>query len=286
MAKPPKTVLERAEKPAAGKPRPASRRPRSGQPARAAGLFTEEIKAEIRALAESERLRAEFENREAHEIVGFVVRNALAGKLAVVAGHNVAPEPQRHFHYAASDFEAAEEVGEIVGAYHTHPGRPPVPSEQDRYYARLNELPTAILSWPEDAWEVFDPDESERAALEGRPFVYGIFDCASLIVDYYAQHGVELPRVAHDPGWLTRGEDLYLTNLPKHGFSRVSDLREHDLILFALNSSAPNHAGVYVGDGLMLHHVQRRLSGTQPYALMQGYYGLNTHSIWRHEKFA
>ena len=66
------------------------------------------------------------------------------------------------------------------------------------------------------------------------------------------------------------GYNLYLDNFAKEGFSEiVADVQPGDLILMNLGSKVPNHAAIYLGDQLVLHHVQLSFSRD----VYGGYYG-------------
>ena len=70
--------------------------------------------------------------------------------------------------------------------------------------------------------------------------------------------------------------------LPTKAFREipVADVQPGDLILMQLSSPLPNHAAIYLGDQLILHHVQQRLSSRDVYG---GYYGKSTACALRHE---
>lgn len=76
---------------------------------------------------------------------------------------------------------------------------------------------------------------------------------------------------------------MYVDNLPNEGFKPipVEDVQPGDLILMQLGSPLPNHAAIYLGDQIILHHVQNRLSSRDVYG--KGYYAKNTVSGYRHE---
>ena len=65
----------------------------------------------------------------------------------------------------------------------------------------------------------------------------------------------------------------------KAGFTKVQDLKEHDVILMALGSTIVNHAAVYIGDNKVLQHCTNRLSSRDVYG---GYWQKNTHCVVRH----
>jgi cell wall-associated NlpC family hydrolase len=72
-----------------------------------------------------------------------------------------------------------------------------------------------------------------------------------------------------------------MENFAQAGFSPVdaSDLQTGDCFLMQVASSVPNHAAVYLGDGLILHHLQGRLSSRDVYG---GYWQKVTTHILRY----
>ena len=75
---------------------------------------------------------------------------------------------------------------------------------------------------------------------------------------------------------------MYLDNFMKEGFHPIdiSEISYGDGILMQLESPVPNHAAIYLGDGIVLHHVQGRLSSRDVYG---GYYQKVTAKVLRHE---
>jgi len=55
-----------------------------------------------------------------------------------------------------------------------------------------------------------------------------------------------------------------------------------DVILIKVGANVANHAGVYLGDQMMIHHSESRLSARVPY---DGFWLNSTHSIWRHSEW-
>jgi len=126
-----------------------------------------------------------------------------------------------------------------------------------------------------------------EAPLVGRPFHHGVLDCWTLCRDWYAREwGLALPDpVRHDNWWDDGCSDLYTENLAAAGFVpiAVGDIQRGDLILMQIRSRnlVPNHAGIYLGDGLMLHHMYGRLSSRDVYG---GYWLENTRLVARHAR--
>ncbi len=73
-----------------------------------------------------------------------------------------------------------------------------------------------------------------------------------------------------------------MDNFADAGFVVVEpdDLLVGDVFLMQVNSEVPNHAAIYLGDGLILHHLQGRLSSRDVYG---GYWQkITTHTL-RHQ---
>jgi len=168
------------------------------------------------------------------------------------------------------DYAAADIQGEIVGVVHSHPGMSPEPSQADRVACEASGLPWHIVGFPSEDWVRIEPT-GFVAPLVGREWSHGVLDCYSLVRDWFrSERGVLLPNFARFDDWWKRGENLYLDNFAQVGFEAVNfaDLRSlqpGDCFLMQVASPVPNHAAVYLGDGLILHHLQGRLSSRDVY---------------------
>jgi cell wall-associated NlpC family hydrolase len=112
-----------------------------------------------------------------------------------------------------------------------------------------------------------------------------MLDCWGLCRDWYArERGVDLPDPARRDGWWDDGStDLYGDDPMKAaGFEKIdlASIAAGDLILMQIRSRnlVPNHAAIYLGDGLILHHLHGRLSSRDVYG---GYWQETTRSVWR-----
>jgi hypothetical protein len=114
--------------------------------------------------------------------------------------------------------------------------------------------------------EVFIPNEYfENAKYEGRPFLHGIFDCYTLIRDYYKREfNIFLPtNMQRNWDWWSHGENLYVDNAKYHGFEEVADIKKHDVLVMKIGSPVPNHGAIYLGNNKILHHAAGRFSTIQ-----------------------
>ena len=114
--------------------------------------------------------------------------------------------------------------------------------------------------------EVFIPDKYfENSSFTGRPFLHGLFDCYTLIRDYYKKEfNVYLPtNMQRNWEWWLQGDNLYLDSAKYYGFEEVRELKIHDVIIMKVASPVPNHGAVYIGDNKILHHMAGRFSTVQ-----------------------
>lgn len=138
----------------------------------------------------------------------------------------------------------------------------------DNLRVQMNEekLPLVILGPTIDISEAYVPDRFfEDHPYVNRPFIHGIFDCYTLIRDYYRREfGIWLPtNIQRTYGWWNDGENLYVDGAPHYGFQSVNSIRRHDVIIMKF-TSMPSHAGIYMGDGMIMHHVGGRFSCIEP----------------------
>ena len=193
---------------------------------------------------------------------------------------NVAENPKNDFIIDPLNYRAVSEKGDVVGVVHSHPGESPQPSVLDRAACDKLGIPWYIFG-ENDEWIKLEPSENTYDLL-GRPFVYGIYDCFTIIKDYYETHDINIYPYEYEWNFWEKGKNLYLENFEKEGFVKVTDnsLQNGDLVLMALNSDITNHAGIYVGRGKMLHHAPNRLSCRDNY---NGIWKQITRMIVRHE---
>ena len=221
---------------------------------------------------------AHAEQCKPQESCGFVIFDG--GQNRYIPCENVAADPIRYFEIVPEAFIAAEEAGKIVALVHSHPDSG---DERGLPYLSTADRECQIRS-AVDFWLVCGGEIRifrNIPPLLGRTFENNKQDCRNIILDCYMLAGAELPdKSVYDFDWFKR-ENLYEEGLARCGFEKLAHdepPQTGDVILIQVGAEVANHAGVYLGDQLLLHHSEGRLSARVPY---DGFWLKQTHSIWR-----
>lgn len=135
--------------------------------------------------------------------------------------------------------------------------------EDEREEMALLKIPTVLMGSNKEIFRWYIPDRYfENKPYLNRLYLYGIFDCYTIVHDYYSREwGVWMPMNMSRPyGWWDKAKNLYFENKPDW-VQESSSIQRYDTIIFNLHDeSMPNHAAIYLGNGKMLHHLETRLS--------------------------
>ena len=198
----------------------------------------------------------------------------IRGKEKYFPCQNLAITSHQCFIMNPEDFVAGDSLGEIIGIVHSHPTTPPVASEADKISCEQSNLPWYIINPKTEAWGYYEPC-GFKAPLLGRPWVWGVTDCLSLVEDWYLQEKqisfkkatrpltpeifAENPRSKEDGDFnnylITAGFRLLAPN---------DKLQNGDVLAMSILGKGLNHVGIFI-DGDVLHHLGDRLSCREPY---------------------
>lgn len=223
------------------------------------------------------------------EACGLVV--SIGSKSVPFACENSAEFPLIDFMISAEEYSRIADMGEIIACWHTHPNLTKEPSDADRAGCENSGIPWFIMSVNKAGTEfVFDgplllePCGFEMSYIE-RPYVFGVFDCYTLLCDYYKRElditlSKDYPYV-YDFG--KKGMNLFVEHFKKENFVRLmnDEIAEvGDVFLLQTGGTVTNHIAIYIGDDMILHHCHGRLSKRDVYG---GYWLKHTTHHLRHE---
>jgi proteasome lid subunit RPN8/RPN11 len=195
---------------------------------------------------------------------------------------NKSPAPEISFDCSAAcaDLQAA---GALIAVVHSHPNGPVGPGLWDMRMQMGMDIPWGLCAVSERGVSpvFFWGDSLPIPPLVQRPFRHGpsgtdgAGDCYALIRDWYRlERQVTLPDFPRDDNWWEKpdGENnIYVDNFAKAGFVQIDSSAPEpgDVVLCAIKSKVPNHGMVYLGNGLIIHHLSTRLSQITPIAAWQ-----------------
>lgn len=201
------------------------------------------------------------------EACGLVIQQGKSKKY--IRCTNSAADRTEQFRIPPEEYAAAEDLGEIVGVFHSHPDATSRPSPADLAMCFASSLPWWILSWPEGDFREVLPEPN--TPLLKRPFVHGAWDCFAVVRDFYERAmRIELPNYQRTDGWWENADNasLYEANYEAAGFVRVNQPKRGDMIVMAIGRTAhPNHAGIYLGCDPALPGEESEAFGPGPFLL-------------------
>jgi len=213
------------------------------------------------------------------EACGLLIKKGRA--MMLIFCQNIADEPTLRFVISPVEFAAAEDVGEVMAVWHSHTDESSKPSETDIHACDSIGLTWFISSVTKESDELVfgeivtltpKSDNDEIADLVGRPYIYGVYDCYTLMLDYYKKElGIDIDRHgAHYPertSWNAEGLNLLVDGYAEKGFEQVNnyDYKVGDVLIIQMSSPVPNHLAIYVGDDRIIHHSYNRLSTSDIY---------------------
>jgi len=201
------------------------------------------------------------------------------GLLAIIKGKetfwpckNLAEGKFEFFILDPDDWAECEDTGEIIGVIHSHPVGAATPSDTDRAACEHLGFPYFIYSIEYDHWESIEPSGWKAPSLIGRKFIWGKYDCWSIVSDWYMEtKKIKLmnwkrPKRLKD----FIKNPLFEKGLPITGFKKQENnknIKIGDVLLFQSATGNLDHVAVYIGDNMILIHNIKALSCREPFDL-------------------
>ena len=201
------------------------------------------------------------------ECVGLLLN--IRGKEKYFPCRNLSMTAHQCFIIDPEDYVKADNTGEIKAIVHSHPVTPPFPSEADKLGCEQSKLPWHIVNPKTEQWGYYEPC-GYKPPLKGRPWVWGVTDCWSLVRDFYKEaKNIELldyerpvtPQEFNDV-------PLFERYAERTGFKELDPnetLKNGDILLMSIMYNTLNHVAIFL-DGDVLHHLTDRLSCKEPYS--------------------
>ena len=91
-------------------------------------------------------------------------------------------------------------------------------------------------------------------SLIGRQWQYGVFDCYSIVRDYYALLGINLPDYERPESFETC-KSIFLSDASKLNFKQVdiNQRKPNDVLIMKIWTKEPMHGAVLLKDDMILH---------------------------------
>jgi proteasome lid subunit RPN8/RPN11 len=182
------------------------------------------------------------------------------GKPLWIACENIALNDE-DFKFNSKEYLTIKSKHDIIAIIHSHPNAPSTPSEHDKAVCDVLGIPYYIFSYPEMDLSVYTP-KTTRKPLLGRIYEFGKSDCYEAAKDWYIQNNYSVPnRDAYEDDWWLKNLNYFTDeHLAQKGMKKADTPEYGSFLVFSVDSTVPNHCGIYLGNDLFFHHSVNRLS--------------------------
>ena len=205
--------------------------------------------------------QAEFHAKKHYpkEACGFLMKDRF------MPVENVAEDKVNDFKINQKEFFRYKK--DTLAIIHSHADYPHL-SKADMDSQIRSALPWGIILLKKGSVEhtFFWGDQLPVQDLIERPFCHGLYDCYSLVRDYYRTKEIIIPPFTRDNLWWEKDPSMLENGMEEAGFHfiDVSEMKVGDVIFMKIMADVVNHSAVYIGNGLILHHLYNRLSRREP----------------------
>lgn len=202
------------------------------------------------------------------ESLGVVVDNEY------IPCENVHSEPEEHFKFHPRVWLSYVRQGNIQAIIHSHDDYPHA-SIDDWYEQIRSGVPWGIIDMNKGNVRniFFWGEQLPIQHLRGRTFHQGVYDCFSILRDFFRLGGLEFQDYPREYMWWNqKGNDVIMEGLKSAPLEIIPfrDARPGDGLLYSIphytnwKSGLINHCAVYIEDDKVLHHFTNRLSAALP----------------------
>ena len=209
---------------------------------------------------------AHAKEQDPKESCGLLIE--IKGKAKYYPCKNLSNWSNQCFIICPQDYAKAEDTGKILAVIHSHPTTQPIASQADMISCEDSKLPWHIVNPKTEQWGYYEPS-GYKPPLIGRPWVWGITDCWSLVRDWYKQERGIILRDWQRP--VTPEEfienPMFEKCAEQTGFRELKadeKLENGDLLFMSIMAAGLNHVAIFL-DGDVLHHLGDRISCKEPY---------------------
>ena len=189
---------------------------------------------------------------------GFILENAF------IPCDNVAADKVKNFKIDLKEF--AKYNSDIKAIIHSHANYPHI-SKHDMITQKNLEIPFGVVFLKNGALDklAFFGDQIKPYELLNREFIHGIFDCYALMRDWHRLNGRMIKDYPRENLWWETEPSMLEDLCNDAGFYHIDEEpKVGDIIFMKVLADVTNHSAVYLGDGLLLHHLYGRLSRREP----------------------
>lgn len=196
---------------------------------------------------------------------------------------NAHEDTAQYFAIEARDFIKAEKKGPVQLVFHSHIDFASDFSPHDIKSCKRSNVPWLMYAVGANSWSYIDP--TGNAPYLGRHWAYGIYDCYSLLRDYYKREfAIELDDYDREKEfeWTSPEWRMFEKNFQGQGFVDADGPAQRgDMILMQLQAQFANHVGVMIepNRNIFYQHLMGRLSEEN---IFGGYWAKHTNRLLRH----
>lgn len=221
------------------------------------------------------------------EVCGFILSNN-----QIVKARNTSFNKSKNFSIHPQDYISAENSGNIVAIYHSHPSKNDKFSEFDKLSAQNHNKPYIMYCIKTDTFHEFYPEGYTNKYI-GLKFDYKLSNCFTLIKDFYKNElNIEIYENENikelKDKWYEKNSNLFdemwKLNTSFFDVNNKDETKKYDVLCFNYfdMTKSAHHLGIYLEDDTFLHHPHHQYSKID---ILDEQYKRKITNIIRHESF-